>query len=363
MTIYAVEIRMYSWTAVFVTLAFIYAYRLLKNNDTKNWIIFGIFSLCSCYMHYYGLMAAGIINLSLFIYILKNKKENLKKFIFTAIPQIILYVPWLIYFVKQLKHVSNGFWIGFEFPKTFIEIFQFQYLGNLNSIVANIFMVSIYLYIGYIIYRKIKEKEDIKPGITALGLYLLIIIAATIISIKSPILYYRYMFTVTGVLIIFLSFFMAKEKNKYITLGICVCIIILSTISNIRLIKENYDSTNYEPINYLKENVRQGDIFFYSDIINNGATVATKFTDIKQYFYNKDHWDIEEAYKAYSPQMETVESFDILKDYKGRIWLIDSENLELYNSFPKEYIKELKEIKNFNMKYKGYIYNFVLIEK
>src|SRR5574344_778016 len=51
MHVYAAEIRMYAWAAVFVTITAIYAYRLIKNNCVKNWIIFGIFSLCSLYTH------------------------------------------------------------------------------------------------------------------------------------------------------------------------------------------------------------------------------------------------------------------------------------------------------------------------
>ena len=42
---YAIEIRMYSWAILAVTILAIYAYRLLKADSTKNWIIFGVTSL------------------------------------------------------------------------------------------------------------------------------------------------------------------------------------------------------------------------------------------------------------------------------------------------------------------------------
>ena len=68
----------------------IYAYRIFSNKkalqenklekrDIKNWVIFAIFSLISQYTHYYGLMAAGITNILLFIWILKDAIKQ-KKF-------------------------------------------------------------------------------------------------------------------------------------------------------------------------------------------------------------------------------------------------------------------------------------------
>ena len=80
MAVYANQIRMYSWAILIVTILAIYAYRIYKgDNCKKNWIIFVLTSLSSIYIHYYGLMAAGIINLFLFIYFIKNKKVRRRK--------------------------------------------------------------------------------------------------------------------------------------------------------------------------------------------------------------------------------------------------------------------------------------------
>ena len=75
---YSGEIRMYTLAMLFVTIMAIYAYRIYKGGiSNKNWIIFSIFSLASCYTHYYALAAAGIINLALLVYfIIKSVKEK-----------------------------------------------------------------------------------------------------------------------------------------------------------------------------------------------------------------------------------------------------------------------------------------------
>ena len=44
----------------------------------------------------------------------------------------------------------------------------------------------------------------------------------------------------------------------------------------------------------------------------------------KQYYYNKSHWGIEEAYKAFGPQMGIYFDTDFVKECKGRTWIITS---------------------------------------
>ena len=66
---YTNQIRMYTWCLLFVSVLAIYAYRIYNGDRTnKSIIIFSLFNLFSMYTHYYGLMAAGIIDLMIFFY-------------------------------------------------------------------------------------------------------------------------------------------------------------------------------------------------------------------------------------------------------------------------------------------------------
>lgn len=371
---YSSEIRMYTWVMLFVTITAIYANRIYKNElSIKNWVIFALFSLLSAYTHYYGLMFAGIINVILFIYLLKNRKEKNKKlkiFIIQAVVECLLYVPWLYYFIKQLTSVRGGYWIKLEFPDILYNVLGIQYMGSLSNIFGFCFAICLYIYLGFVIYRCKKERISIKNARNSLLLYVLIVFIAFLISLKSPILYPRYLMTITGLLIFFIADIMAKEKSKYITIEICIIIFVTSLISNINIINTNYDNTNMKQIEYLEENIKDDDIIVYSNI-GNGSVFAVYFKDNKQYFYNGDHWNVEEAYKAYGPQMETVEDLDFLKDYKGRIWIIDSADSSFYNDkFKTDDYKVIdsKVIKtkypsSFDTNYSGYEYNIILIEK
>lgn len=380
MCTYSQEIRMYSWSCLIVALMSIYAYRFyisIKNNDdkkVKNLIIFGIFSIASCYIHYYALVTACLVNLLLLIYVIKNVKKDKKSlinFLILAVIQIILYIPWLLFLLGQIKHVGGGFWIVVGPINTTVEVLSFQFRRqldtnfafNIQTIVALVAAILMYVYIGFRAYKCIKEKQDIKPALLSGGVYIGIILIMLVISIITPILFSRYLMVMTGLYIFTLAFMMATEKKKWVSIIIWTIIVILGTISNVTNILINYDQSNMKQIEYIKENIQEDDIIVYSNI-GNGGVIAAFFPENKQYFYNGQHWDVEEAYKAYGPGMETIYDYnDILDNYKGRIWLIDSEYMGLWEEFPKEGITILKDAKRFDTKYQNYIYNIMLVEK
>ena len=312
-------------------------------------------------------------------YIKKNKtkednkleKKCLISFLILALVQVVLYIPWLMFMMGQVNHVRGGFWIVITPLETTVEVLSFQFRRQLetiftmdwHTILALVASIAMYVYIGFKIYRAKKEKQDIKPGIFSLIGYAGVILLVYIVSkIMTPILFARYLLVMTGLYAFTLAYFMATEKRKYVTYIVCGIVLILGIVSNVEDILINYSSTNLGPINYIKEEIKEDDIIVYSNI-GNGGVVAANFPENKQYFLNFDHWDVVEAYKAYGPGMETVESYDFLKEYKGRIWLIDSENMGLYDNFPKENTKILKQTERFDVRYHDYIYNVMLLEK
>ena len=381
MCTYSQEVRMYSWSCLIVSLMAIYAYRFYKsisendgNPNKKNLILFGIFSICCCYIHYYALVTTGLINLILLIYLIVKRKDHIKdlrNFVILAIIQVVLYIPWLVYFMGQLKHVDNGFWIVVDKISTTVEVLSFQFRRqldtdfsfNINTIVPLIAAILMYVYIGIKIYKLKRAKEEIKSAVLSGGVYVGVIALIFLISQITPILYARYLLVMTGLYIFALSFIISKEKNKIIIGIIAGLILILGIFSNIQNIKINYDSSNKEVYNYIKEEIKPDDIIIYSNI-GNGGVIAAYFPENKQYFLNFDHWDVEEAYKAYGPGMETATTWEFLDNYTGRIWLIDSDNMGLYNAyFLKENTVTLKETKRIDTTYHNYIYNVMLIEK
>lgn len=318
-------------------------------------------------------MAAGLINLILLVYLVKNKKKEVYiKQIILGIIQGLLYLPWIIYFSSQLKSMhDNGFWISLG-PETIIQIGSLLFSGSLYAWIG--FIISLFVY-GYLIYliRK-EEKENIKPVRYALLVIVLLILASLIMSVIlwSPILYYRYLTVVAGLMIFAISYMFA-ESAKPCILYTFIAITILTTIpSNIIMISHNYDKSNNEPIDFIKNNIQENDVIVYPGI-GTGAIMSAKFPQYKQYFYNAEDWGVEEAYKAFGPAMQTYTTDDFLNDEEcqGRIWLVlDFYKVDYFNEkfnndnyrvlAKKQYFTKYNKEKAQN---KETEYNIYLIEK
>ena len=368
---YAIEIRMYSWAILAVTILALYAYRLTKEDNTKNWIIFGLSSLASIYLHYYGLMAAGLINVFLLIYlIVKKRKKGIIFIISFGILQSLAYLPWLVNFATQLSNVSSGYWIGFSFPKTPMELLSSQLAGYVKTsdytglLVPTVLALELYAYIIYKTYKYAKAKEDLTSFKWSVIVYFAVILAAIIITalMKTSILYYRYLFVITGLYIFAVSFILGKEENKIEIVAILSVIAILGVYNNIVMMKDNYYYSNQEPIKYLNENVKEGDTIVYADF-GGGSVVAVQFADNQVYFYNADNWGVEEAYKAFGPNYEVKVTKDFIDNCSNRVWFVDN----IYNSVADEVFEgkgynKVSE-KEFSTKYHDYSYKIVLLEK
>lgn len=378
--VYANEIRMYTWAMMFVILMAIYAYRIINNSNIKNWIIFAIFSLASAYIHYYGLMTAGIINLILCIYLIKqailNKifTKDLKCFILSSIIQIALYIPWLVYLMLQMKQVSENFWIKIKFPDILIQMFNFQFTGNLqdniyiNNICASIFGLIILTYVIYLICKVISNKDKRKKlniAIISISIYFAVIIASIVVSIvlKKPITYARYLLVITGLFIFFISYIIGKFGNKYCNYVICLFTAVIAIYVNINVITVNYNESNKQPFDYLEANINTEDLIIYRNE-GSGFVVSARFPNNKKYFYNKLHWsNVDEAYRAYGPNMEIVYNLDNVQNYKGRIWLIGGSDYALYEEANEKYNLKLIDKKSYSTRYQKYQYTVVLAEK
>jgi uncharacterized membrane protein len=383
--VYTGEIRMYTLAMLLVTLTSIYAYRIYKYNLTsfsiKNWIIFAICSILSAYTHYYALMASGLINLILMIYFIvefiKTKKitKNIIAFIISGVIQILLYIPWIISLLLQMSQVSNGFWINIHFPDTIIELFTFQFTGNLTTstyipvplailwgLFITIYLILIYIK-SYIMNDKKNIKKEMKPAIISLKIFLGIALAACIVSLIlwRPIIYARYMLCILGLFIFFIAYSIVKIGYRKINIIICLISIVLSSYINISFIQKNYSKNNILPINYLQEDIQENDIILIGNDLT-GIVISVNFPQNISYFYDKEVWNVDEAYKAFSNDFRTIYSLDYFDNYSGRIWIINS-NYSLYEEFKDKYNIELLKQDTFETDYKNDTYAISLVLK
>ena len=367
MLIYSGEIRMYSWAAVFVTLTGIYAYRIAtKDKNIKNWILFGVFSLLSAYTHYFAMIAIGIINIVLFVWCIKNKKY-VKEFLITGFSQVALFIPGLIIFIKQATRVAGGFWINITYPNILLDILTFNYTGMIDSdAVKSLILVFASVCLGYVlcnINKKREQDKNITACIFAFVVYFGVIAISLFASIKTDIFTTRYTIPMVGLFVFAVSYILSLENKKWIHIGFTTVILVLYAINAFNLYQENYSSSNKLLTETIDAKVEANDIFIYKEI-GVGSILAVKYPNNKQYFYNYNHWNVADAYKAYAPQMETIEDLTKLDGVTGRIWVVDDGSISLYNELKEDSkYKVIDEAKKIESKYKGLNFGVSILEK
>ena len=273
----------------------------------------------------------------------------------------------MIVFLKQAFRVSGGFWIKVKYPDVILDILSFNFTGMIESkiIKAIIFIVAslLIVYIAINIIKNKKKDKNISVCIWAISIYFGVIILSLLLSFVTDIFTTRYTLPMIGLLVFAISYVCSLENKKWVLISFMSIIVILFGISTYNVYLENYDNSNKKLEDEINNVVQEGDIFIYREI-GAGSVVAIKYPNNKQYYYNAYHWTVEEAYKAYAPQMETVEDLSVLDNIKGRIIVIDDGSTALYDELKeKENIETIKKPQKINMKYKDLNYTISILNK
>lgn len=273
----------------------------------------------------------------------------------------------MIVFLKQAFRVSGGFWIKVKYPDVILDILSFNFTGMIESkiIKAIIFIVAslLIVYIAINIIKNKKKDKNISVCIWAISIYFGVIILSLLLSFVTDIFTTRYTLPMIGLLVFAISYVCSLENKKWVLISFMSIIVILFGISTYNVYLENYDNSNKKLEDEINNVVQEGDIFIYREI-GAGSVVAIKYPNNKQYYYNVYHWTVEEAYKAYAPQMETVEDLSVLDNIKGRIIVIDDGSTALYDELKeKENIETIKKPEKINMKYKNLNYTISILNK
>ncbi|WP_321328337.1 hypothetical protein [uncultured Ilyobacter sp.] len=280
---YGVEIRMYNWGMLFVTLAFLYANDIITKKRKKDWILFVLFSLLAAYTHYFACIAAGISYLMLFVWFYVNDKKQIKNWLIAVIITVIGYFPWLIIFIQQAQKVSDDYWIPEIAFTTIIGYARFMFEMPLLAIIAIIIIVCLIIDLHHTKFRNWTSAYSFSGILIPIGTTLFGIIVSVIIR---PVFISRYM--IPGLASLWLGLFIAidslnKEKLKVVTsfLMISFCLYNIAYFSyseNLYRIKSN------NTINFLNS---QKNAVYFSDNSHINMTLA-EMTETKCYIWKKE---------------------------------------------------------------------------
>jgi len=239
---YAIQIRMYSWAALFVFLALIYGYEYINNGDKKNLIVFVISSVCAAYTHYFALVSVGIIYAIYTIIIISNKEwDKLKKILISIAGSVIAYLPWLRSFVTQLKiKVDYEYWIPEVTMETVLaypeELFGINEIKSFNMIFALI-------VIGMLIILMIHRSGRLaKISVIAIGVFVGTIAVGVLASvIVRPVFISRYAIPVVPIFLLFVAAGIASIKNYAIAFALTGYLFVCGVFSYIDTIEWMYN--------------------------------------------------------------------------------------------------------------------------
>ncbi len=319
------EARMYTWACFFVTASLCYGYLILSENKISDWIKFTAFTLASAYTHNYALLAVFFLNVFMFVYFLMKDRKKIFPMIISGSISVLLYMPWLLTMLVQVKNASNDFWIPkvslYYTVKTISLMFEnkFYSYDSFLSLIGTAAVIVI-IYFGAVL--TLKEKK-INIMVLSLAVYFSVFIFTLIFSIFiKPIFYPRYFVTVLGALLIAVSWTLARTGSMK-TAAVAVAVITLLSIpQNVFLRVNRINGPMHEVSEYLKTRVGRNDIFIHGDEHTLG-TFMYYFPHNRQYLYAPDG-EFSDHESTFGKNTTVFKNFDEIKtdlgSTTGNVW-------------------------------------------
>lgn len=323
---YAIEIRMYSWGMLFVTMIYIYAIKWVKENKFSQLCMMVIFTILSAYTHYFALVSAGCIYLILLIYlIVKKDSDKFKKCIISGFTIFLAYLPWLIILIKQVLVVKENYWIENMTLNTIKAFFKYPYTikGNdiLTFIIATLIMIAIIVSI-------VKRKQ--KSSIYAICGFLIPIgtIAIGIIASKliRPVFIERYMVCSLGCLWLAVASIFGNYANKKYIFMVISIIAIMICMNNAKVLinqEKIYKKETINSISYINNVNEEYDILIFD---NNQLqrVVSYYYPSIENYVYKKEISELtKQVYKQ--TKMKQISKINNLEDIEKNIYIFAND--------------------------------------
>ena len=290
-----VTIRMYSWGLFFVLMAFIYYNEVVTNWDKKSWVLLTLFTLLSAYTQYFFAITCGLIYLLILYEILTKHKDKLKQFGKSLLALIILYAPWGVVFLYQIKTQSAGPHESFQLGNVIHYITYFAIKSEdfrVETIVFKIVALVFLIFILALIYKK-------KDKFAGTGIFLMYAtIAIGLISLMfsfSNIMRVRYLIPVFGIFWLSASIVIGKIENYKVLIVALILVMILAGAS-FAITNEDIDSRlafNEEKANFLNGINNNGSVIVYNTdygyrVLHTDLNNTKQYILSDTYFYDND---------------------------------------------------------------------------
>lgn len=229
---YYVEIRMYSPALFLITAVFLHGYELVKpageeqtadgdmeacesveadatavvwkKKRNRHLAAFWLYGILTAYTQYYACVAVVAVYLALFTYFLIQKqKQAAVRIALCAGMSVLVYLPWLPSFIRQVTAVSSNYWIQ---PLTWRSVFgcmkfiflPVSYAGVRNYILA---VIMIAIFGLSFLYCCFKKREAAYRYLLLCGIWIPVftaLVGFVCSALNRPVFVYRYLVPCLG---------------------------------------------------------------------------------------------------------------------------------------------------------------------
>ena len=226
------SIRMYNWGLFFLLMSFIYFKDIINDSDIKSWVLFSLFSALVLYTQYFFAFSTALIYLSLFVYLFcfcqDNFKEEFKKFIGSIILVILIYSPWIPYFIKQMSKKRGSHNLAPVDVSSIINTCIYYLTGN-DFLMIKILAIIFTIFLIILAFKKYNLEPTPENYYIVSGFFIFFgtIFIAILVSItKEPIILSRYFIPVASIIWLSISILITKiDKNKLFIVSIIFLLI------------------------------------------------------------------------------------------------------------------------------------------
>jgi len=329
---YAVQVRMYTWALLFVTICGITAYDLYQNPTKSQWILFMVSGLAAAYTHYFALLSVAIIYGYFLLALLISKKKQVKNWFIMLFLTIALYSPWMFVWLGQIKKVVKGYHIPEITIKTVLSYFDWALSTQTpysTVMYEGLLLFSIVLTITAIVWHK--APVDIY-ALLAISIPILTMIIGVIVSVLiTPIFNSRYIFPAIGLLL--LGFSISMRNMKMRSLVLLLCFFSFSSIVQYQgIYKTEYLSTKViETEDFFEQNIKPEDLvvynftgfgFIYEYYLPDNELIYLADMDFNREFNTIWYFD---TYNYLYLDDSTLDNFNLDKEFVGNFGVEDNE--------------------------------------
>lgn len=306
-----VEVRMYTWSGLFIMISFLCLYKILTENKILYWTLFVVASLCAAYIHYYCLISVAFFYIFIIFHALFRAQHTIKRMLVMCVITILGYLPWFFVLLESFMRSKEDFWL--EEPQEILYCLEYIFQSKFSLFYLVVFLFGVIcLTIRDNIFDKDKRNKDMLIWIFAgaSSLFGTMIVGTAISLLVRPMFIARYLFPISVVIWMLLGIVISRFKYKRIFAIIITCMMMLSGL-------QEYNRV------YLKE--KQS-----NETLEETLEVTTAMMDSDDIIVTDNMYIIWAVAETYYPENECIpiRDFDKLADLNETYWFILSEKLD-----------------------------------